>query len=470
MKKTLLALTAVALIAATPAGAQVNLQRYVALGDSLTAGYASGGLVARHQYGSYPALVARQAGVPTGILQDGFQLPIVSEPGFPPLLRLVSLQGPEIAAPNVPPGTPLNATYRQPYNDLGVPGFTLYDMLFRTGDINHLLAGNTDNAMADLILRIPQIIGPAGTPIDFTALTQGIIRDPTFVTLWIGNNDVLSAATAATPIEGVTMTPVDIFAGLYQQAVQNLVDNTNADIVLINLPNATAIPFVTTVTPFVTIPGVGTVQLMGPDGPIPPDHYITLLASSLIAQGYGLPIAGSPPLPDDLTIDPNTGAVTPGVILRPDEIATIKARTAAFNEIIADTAAMYGLPVLDINRRFDEIAGGDLWVLGGIDISADFLLGGIFSYDGVHPQNIGYGLVATELINLINEYWGADLPQVDMSSILCGQVGCEGGMPTVITPSLKHAIFSSDLTDRMMETFPPRLPARAPQRPASAVD
>lgn len=472
MKKTLVALTAVALLAAMPAGAQVNFSRYVALGDSLTAGYASGGLVAHHQYGSYPALLARQAGVPTGIQQHGFQLPIVSEPGFPPLIQLLSLQGPVIGVPpGAHPGTPLNATYPAPYNDLGVPGFTLYDMLTKTGDIMNLLAGNTDNAMADLILRTPQVPGPTGDLIDFSAITQAVALDPTFVTLWIGNNDILSAATAATPIEGVTMTPVDIFASLYQQAVATLVQATSADIVLINLPNATAIPFVTTVTPFVTIPGIGVIQLQGSNGPVSADSYVTLLASSLIAQGYGLPIPGSPPLPDDLTINPTTGAVTPGVILRPDEVATINGRIAAFNHIIADTAATFGLPVLDINSRFDAIAGGDLWVLGGLDISADFLLGGIFSYDGVHPQNIGYALVVTELVDLINDYWGASIEQPDMSAILCGEVGCAGGgTPTVITPSLKNAIFSPDLADRLMAVFPPRLPERAPEHGVTAVD
>jgi len=37
--------------------------------------------------------------------------------------------------------------------------------------------------------------------------------------MWIGQNDVLGAVTSATAMEGVTMTPVDVFATLYPQAV-----------------------------------------------------------------------------------------------------------------------------------------------------------------------------------------------------------------------------------------------------------
>ncbi|MEN8165420.1 MAG: hypothetical protein ABFS37_14930, partial [Acidobacteriota bacterium] len=209
-------------------------------------------------------------------------------------------------------------------------------------------------------------------------------------------------------------------------------------------------PFVTTVSNYLTVPGMGTFQLMGEDGPIGDDDYITLAASSLIAQGYGLP--GGPPLPEDL--DLATGAY--GVILRAEEAAIINERTAALNAIISATAANFGIPVLDMNARFDDIAGGNHWILGGIELSADFLLGGIFSYDGVHPQNIGYALVATELINTINSAFGANIPQLNMVEIL------SGGGGTTIPAGAKAAdvVFSDAAWDSLKETFPINLPER----------
>ncbi|MBD3854361.1 MAG: hypothetical protein IFJ96_06225, partial [Acidobacteria bacterium] len=148
MKKTILTTCLVALLAAAPAMAQVDLSNYVALGDSIAAGMASGSLMDFYQERSYPAVLAAQAG------SQGFELPLVSEPGFPPILELVHLVPVPVILPvGLIPGLPVNAALPRPYNNLGVPTATLFDMIFTAGDINNLLAGNTDNVMHDLILR-----------------------------------------------------------------------------------------------------------------------------------------------------------------------------------------------------------------------------------------------------------------------------------------------------------------------------
>jgi len=450
MKKLVLVVTLAALLGALPASAQVDFTRYVALGDSLTAGYVSGGLVQYYQERSYPAYLAQQAGAPV------FEQPLVSEPGFPPLLELKALvPSPMIVPKPGAPGMPLNATLPVPYNNLGVPGADTYDLLFTTGDIQNLLAGNQDNPMHDLILRIPAVPDPnTGTMVPFPAIAQAIAQQPTFVTLWIGNNDDLGAAVAGTPIDGLTMTTVDDFQQLYSQAVGALATHTNAKIVIVNLPSPTSIPFVTTIGNYVNVPGLGPVQLEGEYGPIGDDDFITLGASSLIAQGYGLP--GFPPLPED--INPATGAY--GVILRAAEVQAIDARVDAFNEIIQDTADAYGIPVLDMNTIFGNIAAGNRWILGGIEISADFLTGGIFGYDGVHPQSIGYGLVATELIDLINSSYGADIPQLNMQEVLFS--GGDPAMPAGAKAA--DVVFSHSAFDSLKEIFPIKLPNPKPLR------
>ncbi len=130
MKKSLLVLCLAALLVAVPAGA-VDFSRYVALGDSLTAGFASNGLTEYYQTRAYPALLARQAGV-----YGSFELPLVSAPGIPNLLELLQIAPSPVIRP-IPgaPGGPLNPYLERPYNDLAVPGADLYDMLFTTGDI-----------------------------------------------------------------------------------------------------------------------------------------------------------------------------------------------------------------------------------------------------------------------------------------------------------------------------------------------
>jgi lysophospholipase L1-like esterase len=433
MKKTILMTCLVALLVAAPAIAQVDLSNYVALGDSLTAGFASGALMDFYQDRSYPAVLAAQAGA------AGFEQPLVSEPGFPPILELVHLvPAPVIIPVGLIPGLPVNAVLPRPYNNLGVPGANLFDMVFTTGDITNLQAGNTDNVMHDLILR-------DGI---HTALEQAIGLQPSFITVGIGNNDELGAVLAATPIDGVTMTPVDQFALLYNNAIGALVTNTTADIVLMNLPYSTLIPFATTVPPFVDIPGLGLTPLMGTKGPLTPDSRVTLLAGGLIAQGYGLP--GGPPLPEDL--DFLTGE--PGYVLRPEEIEIIDDRVDAFNAIIADVADTYGLAVFDTNAFFNQIAAGEAPSYGGVEINAGFLLGGFFSYDGVHPQRIGYAMVADALAQFINAEFGNTIPRVNMAEVLF-----EGDWqtPGIEPAAAKDVVLSREAFEEVYKLFAPKL-------------
>lgn len=459
MKKILAIAVAAVVLAAVPAGA-VDFTTYVALGDSLTAGFSQGGLVETYQEYSYPKLLADQIGATV------FEQPLVSEPGIPPILMLKQLlPSPVIVPSSDTPGQPLNATYPAPYNNLGVPGASLYDLLFTTGDIYNLLAGNTDNVMHDLILRDGE----------HTALEQAIGLNPTFVTLWIGNNDILGAAVYATPIEGVTMTPVANFQEMYQQALGALAQYTSADIVVINIPDVTSIPFVTTIKPYITLPDGTHVPLIGSKGPLPENAYVTLGASSLLAQGIGVPveIGGTGiPLPEDMQIV--GGHAVPGVVLRPEEVSIINDRVAAFNQIIQATADAVGAKVFDINSIFNRIANEGHWGVGGLEINTAYLLGGIFGYDGVHPQKIGYGMVASELIDFLNTTYGLKvrgelIPQVNMYNIMTGSP--EDQPAPELTAQDARRAFTAEAFGALQKVFRPlriNVP-RTPRHPAGRV-
>jgi hypothetical protein len=434
MKKTLFATCMVVLLATLPAAAQVDFSNYVALGDSLTAGFVSGSLMNWYQDRSFPAVLAQQAGSPV------FEQPYISEPGIGPIFELVALAPTPIIAPvGLIPGLPTNAEYPYPYNNLGIPGADLFDMIFQTGDITNLIQGNFDNVMFDIVLR---------NGIN-TALEQAIGLQPTFMTVWIGNFDVLGAVLSGTAIEGVTMTPVDIFAGLYGNAIGALATNTTADIVLINLPYSTEIPFATTLDPYVDIPGLGRWYLVADTGVLTDADLVTLSAGALIAQGYGLP--GGPPLPDNLNIF--TGEA--GVVLRPNEVAAINNQIDAFNAVIEQAGATFGYPVFDANALFAEITSGqNLPLYGGITLTADFLLGGIFSYDGVHPQRIGYAMVADNLIQFINAEYGNTIPRVNMAEVLF-----EGDWqtPGVSPAKARETVMSREAFLQLLKLAPPKL-------------
>jgi len=388
--KVIFLVTLALALAALPGFAQVDtgsvdFSKYVALGDSLTAGFSNGGLGSDQQLDSYPSLLHDAATGQT----TGFQQPLVSEPGIPPQLALRGLL-PTVITPRSGMGVPLNLNLPRPYDNLGVPGARIHDTL----------ATVTDNGgLHDLILRG---LG--------TALQQALVQKPTFVTLWIGSNDVLAAATSGVVIDGVTLTtPAAFEADL--RSIVGAIRSSGANLAIANLANVTSIPFVTTIPSVVVDPTTNQpvlvngapVPLIGPNGPLSANDHVLLTATSELARGIGIPAAlGGTGLP-----------LSDSSVLSGAETAKVQARVEALNSIIGQVAQDSGAALVDINAIFDDLVHRGR-VVGGIEFTTDFLTGGIFGYDGVHPTRLGYGLVANAFINAINQTFGASIPPVDL--------------------------------------------------------
>ncbi len=382
------------LIAALPAAAQVDtgdadFNNYVAVGDSLTAGVASGGLVQTVQRNSYPILIYRQA---TG-RTTGFEQPLISEPGIPALLELRSL-APLLIAQRGGQAQPLNLTLPRPYNNLAVPGAKIRD-----------LRVTVTGGLHDAILRG---LG--------SQLQQAVALQPTFVTLWAGNNDALSAALSGRVIEGVTLTTPADFTADYQ-AVVNALDGTGADMAIANIPDVTSIPFVTTLPPVVVNPQTqqplivngNPVPLIGPNGLLTAGDRVLLTAQAELATGRGIPVG----------IGGTGQPLSDAVVLSASEVDIINARVAAFNAIIRAEATRVGAAFVDTNALLRQAADTGLSV-GGITFTESFLTGGIFSLDGVHPTPFGYAFIANQFIEAINDQFDAEIPPVDLFSFIFG--------------------------------------------------
>jgi lysophospholipase L1-like esterase len=424
-------LALVAVLAAAPAGAQTNFTTYVAFGDSLTAGMSNGALVETHQRRSYPALLAAQAGV------SGFEQPLVSEPGIPTELTLVTLVPPVISAKATTQGAPLRLDLARPYNNLGVPAAKVSDLLTRVTE--------GGSGFHDLILR-----GRG------TALAQGLSLKPTMVTLWIGSYDLLGAVVNGRAIEGVTLTPVASFRTAYQSVV-DAIKQSGAFAVAANLPDVTTIPFVNTIQPIVVSPSTGapvrvngqTVALIGPDGPLPANSLITLAAAPLLLRGDGIPASLG-----------GTGRALPNeVILDLGEVAAIRERVGQYNQAIAEIGQGAGIPVLDIHAFFaDTVAHG--YMVGGITLTSAFLSGGIFGFDGVHPTDLGYAVIANEWIRFINSR-GGQLPEVNLGPYL-GVGSATAGRATALSDAhvtvaggrAPWTAFTAEAYDALRAAFP----------------
>lgn len=373
-----------------------DFTRYVALGDSLTAGFSSNALVETFQRRSYPALIWRQA--TNGAA--GFEQPLVSAPGIggtpgTGILQLLSIV-PVTIRPTAGTGQPINLNLPRPYNNMAVPGADVTDLI-----------STTQGGIHDVVLRRT----------GFTQLQQGLSLQPTFVSLWIGNNDALGAATSGV-VNDQTLTPLPVFEQAYRTAAAAIAQ-VGAEMVVANIPDVTSIPYVTTVprvvvNPQTSQPVIGPngqpIPLIGPNGPLGAGDFVLLPATALLAQGFGLPpgIPGSngQPLPDSAVLSAN-------------EVATIRARVTAFNNVIRTVANERNAAFVDINAELTRLATTGVNV-GGITYSSAFLTGGIFSYDGVHPNAFGYAYIANLFIQAINDKFGGEIPLVNLFPFVFG--------------------------------------------------
>jgi lysophospholipase L1-like esterase len=385
----------------SPAGPDedgLDLSRYVAIGNSLTAGYMNGALGIEGQSCSYPRLLAGQAGVGGDFSQPLVASPGISEPGSNEgRIELLSLT-PITIERAAPAGAALNSSQPGPYGNLGVPGALAAEALVARNRATSL----TENPFFDFVLR------GMGTWAE-----QVEERDATFVTVWLGNNDVLGYVLSGGEDPDFP-TPVAEFAAAYEGLVERLLETTE-DVVLLNVPPVTVVPYLSLVPNVVVdtatlepIPGPDglPVPLIGPEGPLAPDDRVTFDAIERILDGDGIPttMGGTgQPLPAD-------------VILDAGEQAVVRAAIAAFNQAIAETALGHGLAVVDVHGLVSDIDENGL-VVGGQTLTTEYLIGGLFSLDGVHPTCKGQGVFANALIETIESRYGVSLPPVSIAGL-----------------------------------------------------
>jgi len=414
----------------------LDLSSYVSLGNSLTAGYQSSSLVETHQVNSYPNLIARQLGI------TDFQQPLVSYPGIPNIMTFNPLTQAIGYASGT--GAPLNLTLARPYDNLGIPGIVLADILNATSTASSF----SHSAAIDLVLRNPSMG-------NLNVFRQAKMLQPKLLTLWIGNNDVLGFATSggtspATPTDAAT------FGALYTQ-LGDSVASLGAKVAVANIPNVTAIPFFTTIGPKIALALAGA-KLQNPaivgmfyqkhgevvassftnfNAPAT-DPLITLVGSSY-ASYLGKPsgkwyrdVAAKLSIPVSAYLATLTGLDTTqafgfhpqnpwpdALSLDAGEISTASTAIASFNSVISSVAAAKGFALFDANTFFSDVAanGYDPGVPGMDELTAKFVEGGLFSLDGVHPSDIGYAVIANEFIKAINDKFDVQIATVNLNEV-----------------------------------------------------
>lgn len=221
-----------------------DLSNYVAIGNSLTAGFADGALYNSAQQRSFPALLAQQfqqAGGPQGFNQPDINsvngcnasVSVCDGSVSNPLGRFkldINLPGPSPTM-NGDPITPYTGDPAA-LNNFGVPGI----------QVGQLLTPGTgtpgDPAFNGMYARF------ASNPGSSTILGDAIAAQPSFFTLWIGSNDILGYAVSGATNNSIFTSEAD-FEARYGAVVSQLMDNdnTSADGVVLDIPPMLFAPF-----------------------------------------------------------------------------------------------------------------------------------------------------------------------------------------------------------------------------------
>ncbi|HTN46665.1 MAG TPA: SGNH/GDSL hydrolase family protein [Flavipsychrobacter sp.] len=411
----------------SPSKGNADFSRYVAIGNSLTAGYADGSLYKSGQENSYPAMLAEKFKLVGG---GDFKQPLLpGNAGWPGPKRVLSVNpacdGTTSLGPSLYSGTfdtagsSTNISSQGPFNNLGVPGIRCVD---------YTIAGYAAIAQAIGGVGYAARMYPSPTtdrPIDVAAKSNA-----TFFTMWLGSNDVLGYALGGGEGNGTGGTlPSDIsqvaaFEASYR-AVADAMTANGAKGVLLNIPDVTTIPYFTTIprnglnlTRQGQVDSLNTAYApLGISFSLGQNYFII---QDLAAPGGLRPIKEGEYLllttPQDSLKCRGWGSIKPipkRYVLDAAEVSNVQTATTTFNGIIARVASEKKLPLVDANAYLKTLQSGIKF--NGLSFGPTFVTGGAFSLDGVHLTPRGYALVANEVIRMINNFYGSNIPQVDIT-------------------------------------------------------
>lgn len=392
--------------AGTSAG-QANFSKYIAVGNSLTAGFADGGLYLEGQKVAYPNLIAAKMATVGG---GAFTSPFFTDAqangsGYLSLTALVN------GTPTLTPVTTnlalRDATgkltkYTGEVQNLGIPGMRV--------DLAFAAPFGAANPYLERLLTDTQV----GT-VSYFQFVQA--RNHTFFSLWLGNNDALGYATNGGVTTDATnvLTDKSTFALLYSNLINSLTANGQKGVVA-TIPDVTSIPYFNTVTVAALLnaakainpaaaaiyiqTGAGTVRAAASEDLI----RLPFQSAGLfgVANAAGLPYGLHPLNP-----------IANNWVLDKDEVARVKDYVLSYNSTIKSLADSKSLAIADTYSYLNQVKTGI--VLQGVSINSSFITGGAFSLDGVHLTPRGNAVIANVFIDAINSKYGSNIPVVDIT-------------------------------------------------------
>lgn len=398
---------------------------FVVLGDSLSAGHQNGCTVQSYhdsydgkdypsQDMGYAYQIAKQA-------RWDLKPPYIDWPGARPCMAIAQ-SGNLLSIDRIVPfpdyndpvnwGTRVDPTVVT--NNLSAPGTRIVDVDLappppQPGEY-HWQFGLDYLAMWTLFADTPDI-----TP-DKSLLDQAVDRikasgdDRDVVIMWLGSNDALWSALGGTHL---AVTDTATFQAAYDAALGTLRANMDERGLLIvpNLPDLTVTPHFIPALDAIALFGYTSLDQECDSSGLPVGTVLGLNSGDRVIMFSGLPAMYQILVVDNCT----SGPLTASEVLTPTETANLQAQIAAYNAVIENAAAANGAVVVDVAGLLAD-ADQHGYDVGGETLTTEYF-GGIFSLDGVHPNNTGYAVVANEFIRAMNAAFDWRIPEVDEAAV-----------------------------------------------------
>ncbi len=437
--------------------------KYVALGDSLTAGFQDLTLRGDSQEKGFPQLIADAAwidfetprlvdGAPPGLFQ-GARMTIGKT--FAQALRIalgMALPGGCLALGRTPPEWTLmplgwlmagREPSQRPPDNLGVPGFELRHLETVSSNqqlmkemAEHATFVGQMSVMAPVIKAVLQDGG--GWQEGKSALDRAVEAQPDLITFWAGNNDALEPALMG-HVDDQTLTPLEDkrwvyssyspftgkrtshltevempgFATSFKRTVDRLLAETEAEILMMNIPDVTVIPYLVELgKPLGELPfrlhnqwgedvtesfetAVLSDEVLEPE----PGQRSRFPAGTKVGLGFAL-----------AKLSQDKYQFTEDEVLDPEELAQISERTRQFNSLIEERAAREErIHLVDVASLLERSRSGVALRGDGPPVVVTNTFAGVetregrqgyFSYDGIHPSDVGHAILANEVLSV----------------------------------------------------------------------
>jgi lysophospholipase L1-like esterase len=328
-------------------------------------------------------------------------------------------------------------------NDTAVPGITLHEALslYQPPTASCVLppGSPTQFVLLSQALSESQYFYPvlgsfpnAGAP-GFSELGAANSLHPTLATVWLGANDVLHYTFTGGQFVGIDNTVPQVQADMTQ--IITTLQHGGANVVVANIPDVIQAPFFASVAAppapaacqvatYVTCllslipalaPNAGAIDAaIAAKYNLAPNGYLTIGGVISLAKqlGGGVPLA-------NVSLDPaGPGSGLGNEYVTPAFATQIQTLNNTINTGIANAAQATKAPMVDIHTIFAGIASGNLAnpyfqlaasINPGVCCTLAFG-GGLESFDGLHPSNTGYALIALAFAQTINTAYGTTIP------------------------------------------------------------